>query len=247
MAMGIAVAQGPPGEPGKAGGSGVESPRSSDPLGSMLGDARSAHVKIRDYSGVFTRQERIQGTLSSEQVGEIKVRTSPVGVYVRFGIPAGTAGMEVAYTASRRDGKVRYRQPGAAGRNGMLKLDPDDPRFLAENRHPVTDWGIGPLIELIARSTAREKLLNNPVEVHTADFQFARKNVTQYEIYMRRPHALRYAAKMVVFIDKETKLPVRFEAYDDPKAGAMTGELLEAYSFTDLKYNTGIGENTFDR
>ena len=51
---------------------------------------------------------------------------------------------------------------------------------------------------------------------------------------------------MVVYVDKETKLPVRFEAYDDPKPGATTGELLEAYSFTDLKFNTGIGENVFE-
>ena len=91
-----------------------------------------------------------------------------------------------------------------------------------------------------------EKTLNNPVEVFTADYQFANRNVTKYEIFTRRPHAFRYAAKMVVYIDKETKLPVRFEAYDEPKAGATTGELLEAYSFTDLKFNTGIGENTFD-
>ena len=57
---------------------------------------------------------------------------------------------------------------------------------------------------------------------------------------------MRYAAKMVVYVDKETKLPVRFEAYADPKTGAATGDLLEMYSFTDLKFNSGIGENTFE-
>jgi hypothetical protein len=122
----------------------------------------------------------------------------------------------------------------------------DDSKFLADNRHPVTEWGMGSIIERVATATAREKILNNPVEVYTADYQFANRNVTKYEILMRRPHALRYAARLVVFIDKETKLPLRFEAYDEPKGSAIIGELIEAYSFTDLKFNTGLGENTFD-
>jgi hypothetical protein len=154
--------------------------------------------------------------------------------------------MEVAFSAAKRDGMVRYRAAGVAGRKGFQKLDVNSSKFLTANRHPVTSWGMGPIIELIATSTAREKRLNNPVEVFTSDYQFASRNVTKYEIHTRRAHALRYAAKMVVYVDKETKLPVRFEAYDDPKAGATTGELLEAYSFTDLKFNSGIGENTFD-
>jgi hypothetical protein len=251
--IGVAVAQPPKGEkrekvePVKAaGGAAAEAAKPADPLSAMLADARAAYGKTRDYSGTYTRQERVNGTLSAEQVGEMKMRVSPFGVYVRFARPDAINGMEVAYSAAKKDGKVRYRLAGAAGRKGFLKLDMDDSKFLADHRHPVTSWGMGPIIELIATATAREKALNNPVETFTADFQFANRNVTKYEIYTRRPHAARYAAKMVVYIDKETKLPVRFEAYDDPKAGATAGELLEAYSFTDLKFNTGIGENTFD-
>ena len=218
----------------------------ADPLSAMLTAARAAYGKTRDYSGTYTRQERINGTLGAEQVGEMKMRVSPVGVYVRFARPEAIAGMEVAYSAAKADGKVRYRPAGVAGRRGFQKLEPKDSKFLAVNRHAVTSWGMGPIIELIASSTAREKALNNPVEVFTSDYQFANRNVTKYEIHTRRAHAARYAAKMVVYIDKETKLPVRFEAYDDPKPGATAGELLEMYSFTDLKFNSGIGENTYD-
>ena len=51
---------------------------------------------------------------------------------------------------------------------------------------------------------------------------------------------------MLVYVDKETKLPVRFEAYDAPKPGTTTGELLEAYSYTDVKFNVGLGESAFE-
>jgi Protein of unknown function (DUF1571) len=247
--MSVAVAQPGRSEPVKpvvATTTAAEAAKPADPLGTMLADARAAYGKMRDYSGTFTRQERINGTLSAEQVGEMKMRVNPVGIYVRFARPEATAGMEVAYSGAKKDGKVRYRPAGVAGRKGFLRLEVDDPKFLADHRHPVTSWGIGPTIELLSTVTAREKTLNNPVEVFTADFQFANRNVTKYEIFTRRQHAFRYAAHMVVYVDKETKLPIRFEAYDDPKAGATTGDLLEMYSFSDLKFNNGLGENVFD-
>ena len=248
VVAGVVVAQPPKLEPIKpaAGSSIAEVPKSADPLSDMLGEARTAYSKMRDYSGTYTRQERLNGSLSAQQVGEMKMRVNPVGVYVRFAMPDLVSGMEVAYSGAKRNAKVRYRQAGAAGRKGVLRLEVDDAKFLADNRHPVTEWGMGPILELIATSTAREKTLNNPVETFTSDYQFTNRNVTKYEILMRRPHALRYAARMVVFIDKETKLPIRYEAYDEPKAGALVGDVTEVYSFTDMKYNTGLGENVFD-
>ncbi len=254
LAVGAAFAQPPKAETNKATAtitkaSAETTPEPAKPaesLAGMLADARAAYGKLRDYTGTYTRQERINGVLSAEQVGEMKMRVNPVGVYVRFARPEAYAGAEVVFSGAKKDGKVRYRPAGLPGRKGFLKLDPEDAKFLTDHRHPVTEWGMGPILDLIASATAREKTLNNPVEVHASDYQFANRNVVRYEIVTRRAHAFRYAARMVVYVDKETKLPVRFEAYGDPKAGTTTPELLEAYSFTDLKFNNGLGENIFD-
>ncbi len=247
VACGLAVAQPPRNEPLKPTSATLTEPaRPADKLAAMLLDARTAHGKLRDYTATFTRQERIGGTLSAEQVAEMKVRLNPVGIYVRFARPEGLAGMEVVYSGAFKDGKMRYRPAGVAGRKGFQKLDLADTKFLAANRHPVTEWGIGSIIDRVATATAREKSLNNPVEVYTGEYLFANRNVTRYEILCRRPHAFRYAARMLVYVDAETKLPVRFEAYDDPRPGTTAGELIEAYSFTELRFNTGLGENSFD-
>ena len=215
-------------------------------LTAVLGDCRTALGKVRDYSCTFTRQESRNGTVGAEQVAEMKVRSAPVGVYARFARPDAIAGMEVAYSAARKLAKVKYRPAGVEGAKGFRSISPDDTKFLSENRHPVPAWTMSALLERVAASVAREKGLNNPVEVFTSEHQFAGRNVTKYEVFTRRPHAFRTAHKMVVYVDQQTKLPVRFEMYDQPKGGATTGELLEAYSFTDLKLNTGIGEATFD-
>ena len=216
LLIGIAGAQTPKGDPVKPAAA-IETAKPADALSAMLTDARAAHAKTRDYSGTFTRQERINGTLGAEQVAEMRMRVSPVGVHVRFARPDGIAGMEVAYSAAKKDGKMGYRPAGAAGRKGLQKLDVDSSVFLADHRHAVTQWGMGPLIELIASSTAREKSLSNPVEVFTADYQFDKPQRDQVRGLHPPAARRRYAAKMVVFIDKETKLPIRFEAYGDAK------------------------------
>jgi hypothetical protein len=212
----------------------------------MMTDARTALGKTRDYACTFTRQESIKGKLSEEQVAEMKVRTNPLGVYVRFAKPNDIAGMEVAYTGVRKSMKMRYRVAGIAGAKGFATRDLDDKNFLAENRHPVTEWTMAAVIDRVSASVAREKTLNNPVEVFTGDYQFAGRNVVRYEIFTRRPHAFRYAHRMLIYVDKELKLPLRYEAYDQPKGNALVGDLFEAYSFSDVKVNIGLGENAFD-
>ena len=217
-----------------------------DPLGAMLSDAKTAYGKLRDYSCIFTRQERLGGVLGAEQVAEMKVRIKPHSVAVRFAKPDAVAGMEELYVSGTRTGKMKYRPAGAKGVNGFQLVSLDDPIVVAENRHPITEVGVGATIDLLTSIATREKSLGNGLEVFTSDFQFAGKTTTRYEILARRAHAHRYAYRMLAYVDKETKLIVRFEAYDAPKAGAIVGELLEAYSYTDQKFNVGLGDSTFE-
>lgn len=220
--------------------------RSADPLGTMLDEARASYARIRDYTCVFTRQERLKNILGAEQVAEMKVRVKPASVAIRFAKPAAVAGMEFRFTALSKSGNMRYREAGARGVNGFKSVKPDDSKFLAANRHPVTALGIGPTLDLLTTIAAREKSLGNPLEVFTSDFNFAGKAVTRFEIFAQRAHTHRYAYRMLVYVDKESKLPLRFEAYDAPKPGTTIGDLLEAYSYTSIKTNVGLGESMFE-
>jgi hypothetical protein len=219
--------------------------RTADPLGALIAEGKASYAKVRDYSCTFTRQERANGLLPPEQVAEMKVRVQPASVYLRFARPEAVAGLEVCYVAGRPDGKLRWRPAGPKGANGFQTLSLDDSKVKADFRRPVAELGIGPIFELLANVAGREKVMSNPVEVYTSEYQFAGRNVTRYEIFTRRPHAHRYAYRMLVFVDKETKLPVRLEAYDTPKPGLASGELLEAYSYSDIKINVGLGDSAF--
>ena len=220
--------------------------KQADPLGAMLSDAKTAYAKLRDYTCVFTRQERMKDVLGSEQVAEMKVRVKPFSIAVRFAKPDAVAGMEELFVSGTRTGKMKYRPAGAKGVNGFQLVSLDDPKVLADNRHPINEIGIGATLDLLSSIATREKTLGNGLEVFTSDFQFAGKIATRYEIFAKRAHAHRYAYRVLVYVDKETKLPVRFEAYDAPKPGTTTGELVEAYSYTDVKFNVGLGESAFE-
>ena len=220
--------------------------KTADPLGAMLSDAKTAYSKVRDYSCLFLRQERIKDVLGMEQVAEMKVRVKSFSVAVRFARPESVAGLEERYVAGSRLDKVKYRPAGAKGVNGFQLVSLDDPKILAETRHPITEIGIGATIDLLISMTSREKTLGNSLEIFTSDYQFGGKNVTRYEIFAKRAHAHRYAYRTLVYVDKESKLPVRIEAYGEPKAGMITGDLLECYSYTDVKLNVGIGESAFE-
>ncbi len=220
--------------------------KTANPLGAMLSEAKTAYSKVRDYSCLFSRQERIRDVLGVEQVAEMKVRAKPFGVAVRFAKPESVAGLEERYAAGSRLDKVKYRPAGAKGVNGFQLVSLDDPKILAETRHPINGIGIGATIELLISMSAREKALGNTLEVFTSDYQFGGKNVTRYEIFAKRAHAHRYAFRTLVYVDKESKLPMRLEAYSEPKPGMTVGELLECYSYTEVKLNVGIGESAFE-
>src|SRR4029077_2075693 len=107
--------------------------------------------------------------------------------------------------------------------------------------------GIGNLIERLEQGYEAEKRL--PADqsvVNFADFKFLNKPVTRMESAHRSNNAQFYFHRTVVFIDKEPRLPVRFEAYDWPRAGGpQNGELLECYSFVDVKFNVGLNDAAF--
>lgn len=248
-AVGVAAAQ-PPATPTPAtpaGGVKTADPlRAADPLGAMIVEGKAAHAALRDYACTFTRQERVNGVLGAEQVGELKVRANPYSVAVRFVRPEAVAGLSASYVTGKRAEQMKVRPAGPKGISGFTLVALNDPKVLTDSRHPVTGYGVGAVLERLSKAVATEKALNNPVEVYPSEFQFAGRAVTRYEVLTRRPHAHRYAYRMMVFVDNRTKLPVRWEAHDAPRPGTTTGDLLEAHSYTDMRPNVGLGDRAFE-
>jgi hypothetical protein len=112
----------------------------------------------------------------------------------------------------------------------------------------VFEFGLASLVDLLDRQLNVEMRLKNPVTVTIADVPhvYAGRPCTRYEVYYDRAHALRYAASMVVYVDNESKLPIRVEAYDTPANGTPgESDLIESFSYSSLKFNQGLGDDLF--
>ena len=210
----------------------------------MVTDAKSAYARIHDYSCHFIKQERVKGKLTAEVIHELHARTTPFAAYVKTVQPKEVAGFEMIYVS----GKFAMNQVRVKPAGGTYSTVPADDSRANSGRHPADRVGIASVIATIEKQIATERKLGHSVTVSIRDFTYAGKSVIRYELLCDKPHAHRYSHRTVVYIDRETKLPVRFEAYDEPRSGGSPeGDLLETYSFVNLRTNVGHPAAIFER
>jgi hypothetical protein len=212
----------------------------------LLAEARQSYQNVRDYTCLFIKREQLRGQLQPENLVEMKMRTQPFSVYLRWLSPQGIAGQQACYVAGRNNGMMRVHSTGLAGVAGFVSIDPRDPRVAENSRHPITEAGIGNLIERFGQRWEAERRINKTI-VRMGDYVYNQRPCARVEtIHPDYNGGTFYAYRSLVYFDKETHLPIRVEAYDWPRqAGAAEGALLESYSYAHLRLNVGLREGAF--
>ncbi len=212
----------------------------------LIHEARRAYQDVRDYTCLLIKRERIGGVLPPESVIEMKVRTQPFSVYLHWLQPRAEAGQEVCYVAGRNDGRMRVRLKGMLGAVGFVSLDPNDPRARQTSKRSITEAGIGNMIERFTRAWEDERRLGLTKPINVAEYEYNRRRCTRVETVHPSPdgHFLYY--RDVVYFDKETHLPIRLEFYDWPRQPGDPGQLVEVYSFANMRLNVGLAEDVFN-
>ncbi|HEY2154381.1 MAG TPA: DUF1571 domain-containing protein [Isosphaeraceae bacterium] len=210
-----------------------------------IAECRARYRALHDYACVFHKRERIDGKLTRPHVMNMRVRTEPYGVYIKFVAP--DPGREAIYQPAKHNGKIVYHDIGI-GRliAGTMLLDPRGTLAMDENRHPISDAGIGNLIEMV-RDRWESEL--DPAESVVTIHEHARvadRACTMIEASHPRVSRSYSFHKVKVYIDHELGLPIRFEAYDWPKSAGAEPELVEEYTYSDLKTDVGVGDVDFD-
>jgi hypothetical protein len=219
----------------------------ADQQARLLADARASFGRVKDYMGTLVKEERVGGQLLPEQYISLRIRQQPFSVYLKWTGPKQFEGQEASYVAGKNDNKVRAKGTGLAGIVGFVSLDPNDPRAMRQNRHTITETGIGQLIDKLTRGYERDRqAAPGEVQVTYREFMFQQKQCTGVETVHRVNNGQFYCYRTVIYYDKQTKLPIRFEAYDWPTPGGPPGgEKLECYSYIDLKFNVGLTDAAF--
>lgn len=230
-------------------------PKAGDPAGqhpldqplAWLHEGRRNYTAVQDYSCTLLKRENVGGVLSDEHVIYFKFRTQPFSVYMRWLSPSRFANQEVAFMLGKNKNKMRVQSKGLLKVVGFVSIDVDDPRVMEHSRHTLYEAGIGNLIEHSIKSWETEKRFNKTL-VKTAEYNFNNRRCIRIETTRteRRPEF--YCYRSVLYIDKDSKMPIRTENYDWPRQGGPAeGELLEQFSYIDLRFNAGLTDREFNK
>jgi hypothetical protein len=200
---------------------------------------------VRDYTCTFYKRERLSGELGPHHVMTMKARTNPRSIYFKFEDPH--KGREAIYVEGRNAGKILAHEVGFTRfLTGTLEIEPTSAQAMEENRHPITDAGIGNLIDTVHRRWSSELNIKESVLSFDPDMMIGPRKCLMIESIHPHRRANFHFHKVRLFIDSELNLPIRFEGYDWPKETDGQADLLEEYSYINLRLNVGLGDVDFD-
>jgi hypothetical protein len=212
----------------------------------LVQDAQQVLQKVQDYTCLLIKQERIRGKMLPEDFIELKLRQQPFSVYMRWVGPRDMAGQEVCFVAGRNNNKMRVHPTGLKGALGFITIDPRDPRVFEHSHHTITETGLANLTERLRQAWALERTLNK-TRIQIAEYEYNRRRCLRVDAVRSDPAGGQCPFwRTIAYFDKETHLPVRVELYDWPRGGNPTGDLVECYSYVNLRFNVSLTDAVFN-
>lgn len=199
----------------------------------------AAYEGVQDYVSIFNKQERIDGELLPMETIRLKFK-KPFSVYMRW-IEEPRKGMEVIYVRGENDGKM-VAHPGSFP-DITVKLDPDGKLAMRQNRHPVTDVGIGSAIQIIAKDVQRAGAHpEDSVKYQDHGIQDVNGEEARcIEALMPADEKSGYYAhRAFICYETETNLLSQIKIWDH------TNTLVENYRYSRIETNVGLSEIDFD-
>ena len=217
--------------------------RAADPsvgeLLRLLDAADKQYAQIHDYTAVMVSRERVKDVLQEQERILLKFQRT-FKVYMRW-MEGPSQGREGLYVSGAHEGKFLIYEPRGFQRLFTAALAPTDARVMDKSRHPVTDIGIGRLLEIVGDNTRRASRNGVLRVVDRGACEVAGRRVRQLEgVLPRDPQAGYYAYRVQLFFDDEHRIPIRVVVYD------WSDQLVEDYTYANLRLNPGFSTLDFD-
>lgn len=228
-----------------------------DPVLHMAGEIHANVLQnVRDYTCTLVKRENVGGTLLEHEFMHCKIRNEqvvdgrvvvPFSVYLKFLAPAAMKGREVIFVRGQNDDRLVAHEGGFKGRLiPTVNLVPDNMLAMRGNRYPITEIGLETLCRRLIEKGQRDRQLGDClVEVRETAMVDDRPCTCVEVTHPTRQPQLDFH-KALVFMDKELKVPIRYEAYDWSSDGNGPGELIEEYTYRKLKINVGLTDDDFN-
>ena len=211
----------------------------------LVAQAHEAASELGDYQAVFTKREMVNGRMYASQM-QMKLRQEPFSVYLRF-INPEHAGREVLFVEGRNNNQMLAHDTGLKALVGTVALDPQGQMALAEARYPVTRIGMKNLSKGIMTQWERESEFGESEVKYYPEAKLGEQPVLVIESSHPTPRKQFRFALTRLWLDKETRLPVRVQQYDFPAAPGGQPVLVEEYTYTNVEPNVRLTDADFDQ
>jgi len=205
----------------------------------LLDRAEKRYAELHDYSAIMVTREWIKDALEPEKSILLKFQR-PFKVYMKWleGLGKGREGL---YVAGAHGGKFLVYEPNGLRRLITAALEPRDPRVLEVSRHPITDIGIGRLLEIVGENVRRAAKAGCLKLVDHGRTEVGGRKAREVEgILPKDPKGGYYGYRVILSFDEELSLPIRVVVYD------WENRLVEDYAYTQFHPNPGFAPKEFD-
>jgi holo-[acyl-carrier protein] synthase len=211
-------------------------------------DVTAAYAAVRDYTAIYEKRER---AIDNGDLQRIRLSfRKPLDVKLEWFDSNGKVDQVAVYRQGQNDGKLLARKTGMlGGMVGLMKLDPHSARAMADSRHPITEVGIGHLIDEVSRAMKSGRVTSKPPVEDSLEGARAIRFELEAPAESRSGSGdtaagtallgVDGARRVSIWVDEQLKLPVKVDVVD----GA--GRMLEQHRFTALKLNVGLTDQTF--
>lgn len=211
--------------------------------------------QITDYTAVLVKRERIGDELGDNEFMFVKIRNRkmqnnqvvvPFSVYLAFLKPAAVKGREVLFIENQNEGKLFAHEGGMKRMLGTHLLEPTGYLAMAGQKYPLTDIGLENLVVKLIEKGERDKTYGHcQVELLPGAKVGGRNcSILQVTHPEEKPHYEFHIAQ--VFMDDEWKIPVRYAAFGWPSKPGADPEVIEEYTYQNIKINVGLTDKDFD-
>lgn len=216
-----------------------------DPAIRLAMQSYETTAQIKDFQATFIKREKVGRKMQATHTMQIKFREQPLSVYLNFQKPH--TGREVIYVHGRNGNQILAHETGIKGLVGTVSLQPNSPQAMDESRYPITTIGIRKMLFQILKQWKNERQIEAGVSVKY--FPDAKLGNLQCKVlqtsYPQQKQGVRFQMTRL-YIDKATNLPVRVEQYDWPTKRNTKPELVEEYTYTNIRTNVGLSDADFD-
>jgi len=206
-------------------------------------------ARIRDYSAYLQKRELIDGKLNDPETIFLKIRHRPFSVYMRFEGPPAFKGREVIYVEGKNDGKLLAHATGVQGLVGTLSLPPKGMLAMSGQRYPLTEIGMLNLTKRLVEVAEQDvKYGECQVKYYTSDkgIRVNKRPCTCIQVEHPVPRRNFLFHRAYIFVDDQLSLPVRYQSFDWPKKPGDKPQLLEEYTYYNIRLNNGFTDKDFD-